>query len=126
MVFQFRIGGEIAASDLCLMRDGTLYVLKTTYNEHIDKVSPALLMRTSIMQWLFENGTCRSIEFYGRVMEWHRRFASDVRELFQLDYYRTPTVRQVADIAVRVRRWGEQYRQPEEQTDARPSDQPPA
>jgi len=89
-IFKYTIGNEIAAVDLCILRDSTLVILKTTYNEELKQYSPALMMHIEIIKRIFERNDSMPaiIEFYGRTMDWHRRLTDNTRELFHMNYYR--------------------------------------
>jgi hypothetical protein len=87
-IYQFVLNGNVVASDLCLMRGGMMIVLKTAYDEALNEYSPALLMREDIMKSVFAEGNIKLIEFYGRVMDWHRRWTDEVRVLYHVNCYR--------------------------------------
>jgi len=40
------------------------------------------------MDKLFDEGRITRVEFYGKAMEWHLRWTSDVRTLYHLNRYR--------------------------------------
>ncbi len=92
VIFQWRIDGRLAASDLCLHRDGMMIVLKTAYDEELNQFSPALMMREQIMRDLYQSGTIRIIEFYGRVMDWHTKWCEEVRTMYHVNCFRQPWV----------------------------------
>jgi hypothetical protein len=88
VIYQYAVNGKVVASDLCLQRDGMMVVLKTAYDESMNEYSPALMMREDIMKQLFEEKRTRVIEFYGRVMDWHRRWTDEVRTLYHVNCLR--------------------------------------
>ena len=88
VIYQLVLDGNVVASDLCLVRGGMMIVLKTAYDEAFNEYSPALLMREDIMRFLFAERTVKLVEFYGRVMDWHRRWTEEVRVLYHLNCYR--------------------------------------
>lgn len=88
VVFQLRLDDKVVASDLCLMRNGMLVVLKTTYDETVEKLSPALLMRLEIMKHVWEGQKIRNIEFYGRLRDWHKQWTGESRTMFHLNIFR--------------------------------------
>jgi hypothetical protein len=45
-----------------------LVVLKTTYDEKIERLSLALLMRREIIRQLYGTHDARTVEFYGRLL----------------------------------------------------------
>jgi hypothetical protein len=89
LIFQFLINGKVAASDLCLERDGMHILLKTSYDEELAEFSPSLLMREDILRFLFAEKRARIVEFYGRVMEWHTRWTDETRTLYHINCYRS-------------------------------------
>ncbi len=90
-VYRYWIGDRLAAMDLCVEGGGCLVVLKTAYDEGIDKqFSPALLMREEACRFLFDEARFKRIEFYGRIMEWHTRWTQEARTMYHLNRYRWP------------------------------------
>lgn len=89
-VFRYWIDNRLVAIDLCVEDASQLIILKTTYDQTIHPLSPALLMREEAMQSLFREARHKRIEFYGRVMDWHRQWAHEVRTLFHMNVYRWP------------------------------------
>lgn len=88
VIYQWCLNGEIVASDLCLVRNGMMVVLKTAYNEKHEQFSPGFLMRQDIVQRLYEEKQVQVVEFYGRLREWHTRWTQDVRQMFHLNCFR--------------------------------------
>jgi CelD/BcsL family acetyltransferase involved in cellulose biosynthesis len=101
VIYQLRLNGQVAASELCLMHNGMIVFLKTAYDEDLNDFTPAFLMREEIMKELYAVGQIRVIEFYGRVMEWHTRWTNEIRALYHLTCYRHPWVKQLRKIAKR-------------------------
>lgn len=88
VICQYYYGSELVASDLCLCRDGVLYVLKTAFDSSQKKTSPAQLMRQEAFAQMFDDWNIQTVEFYGRVMPWHRRWTDEIRTMYHLNYYR--------------------------------------
>ena len=84
---------QLVASDLCLLRDGILIILKTSYDESVESTSPAHLMRHELIMQAFSDGDIRCVEFYGPAQDWHRRWTDEIRGLYHLNLYRWPAVR---------------------------------
>lgn len=104
-VFECRIDGRTVASNLCIRRGGILIVLKTTYDETIDKsLSPAFLLRHDELEYLFAARACRRIEFFGRFREWHSRWTESRRMLHHMTVYRWPWIRKLRDMRQRTPR----------------------
>lgn len=87
-VYCFHYNGDIVAMDLCILKQRCLIVLKTTYDERQGKTSPALLMRHDILKQAFEAGKTEVVEFYGSVMDWHRKWSEEIRTMYQINLYR--------------------------------------
>lgn len=90
IVFRYRLNGRIAAMDLCIVQSGVLVILKTAYDESHAPFSPASLMREQAFRWIFARNDIQSIEFYGRLMEWHTKWADEIRTLHHVNLYRWP------------------------------------
>ena len=103
VIYQFVVDGKIVASDLCLVRDNMMVVLKTAYDEALNEFSPALMMREDIMKELFAENRVRVIEFYGRVMEWHTRWTEEVRTLYHVNCLRHLWVDSLKKLAKRFK-----------------------
>ncbi len=89
------IDGKAAAIDLCVQSDDCLVVLKTTYSLDFKEMSPASLLRELYFEKVFDEGRIRRIEFYGRVMDWHTKWTSEIREIQHLTWYRFSALRRV-------------------------------
>ena len=94
-IYRYWFGDRVVAMDLCVLDGPVLVVLKTTYDESLRAVSPASLLRYAYFRALFDEGVIRSIEFYGKVMDWHLRWTSDVRTLYHVNAYRWPWVKRM-------------------------------
>src|SRR5579863_105915 len=90
-IYRLWLDGRVAATDLCIDNGAVFVILKTSYDETITNVSPALLMREEYFRHLFEAGFQR-IEFYGRLMDWHTKWSDEIRTLYHMNCYRSPVV----------------------------------
>jgi CelD/BcsL family acetyltransferase involved in cellulose biosynthesis len=95
-VFQCRYGDRLAASDLCIHRDGVILVLKVAYDEALASSGPSFLLRHDQLQQLFDSGEYRRLEFYGKVREWHTKLTDEVRRMYHITAYRWAVVPRVA------------------------------
>ena len=105
-IYRYRFGDRVVAVDLCIEGGGAIVILKTTYDESIKTISPAFLMREEAFRVLFEERRIQRIEFFGKVMEWHTRWTSDVRTLYHVNFYRHALLPQLGGLAMRLRRPG--------------------
>ncbi len=92
-IYRYWFGERLVASDLCIEGPDCIVILKTAYDESVDRsLSPTLLMREEQTRRLFEEARFGRIEFYGKVMEWHLRWTDEVRTLYHLNTYRWPAL----------------------------------
>jgi len=76
------------AADLCVVRGDALILLKIAYDEAFEHYSPSTLLRREFMQDLLGSGRVRRVEFFGRLMDWHRRWTGEQRSLYHLTTFR--------------------------------------
>ncbi len=103
-IYRYRFGDKVVAVDLCIEGEGALVILKTTYDETIKALSPALLMRQDAFKALFDERRVRRVEFYGKLMEWHTRWTNDFRTLYHINFYRWSWLPTFWHLASRFRR----------------------
>ncbi len=87
-IYQYFYNDNLVATDLCIAQNGTVVILKTTYDESLSTSSPAFLMRQESFELLFSDEKINRIEFYGKMMEWHTKWSSDKRILYHLNFRR--------------------------------------
>jgi hypothetical protein len=87
IVFQYHYDNKLVATDLCIIGGGCLIILKTTYDESITTSSPAMLMREESFNYIFSRNLVDKIEFYGKLMEWHKKWADDIRDMYHINFY---------------------------------------
>ncbi len=102
-VYQYFYGSELVASELCLHRHKTMYMLKTTYSEAHQGTSPAMLMRQEMLMEVFDRKIFSVIEFYGRLMDWQPKWTEHSKTLYHVNLYRS---RILAAIKARTARHG--------------------
>src|ERR1035438_8940593 len=100
-IYQFWLGRQVVAADLCVDDGSTFVILKTSYDEAITNLSPALLMREEYFRELFGAGI-RRIEFYGRVMDWHTKWSDEIRTLYHINCYRSHLVAAMQRVRRRI------------------------
>jgi CelD/BcsL family acetyltransferase involved in cellulose biosynthesis len=88
VVYQLTLDRTVIASDLCLRRGSMLVILKTAYDQSLNGLSPGLLLHQAIIEDLFAGGEIGVVEFYGRTLEWHRKFTEESRQMFHVNIYR--------------------------------------
>jgi CelD/BcsL family acetyltransferase involved in cellulose biosynthesis len=98
-IYRYSFAGKVVAVDLCIESTDTLVVLKTTYDESIKTLSPAFLMREEAFSRIWEEGRIKRIEFFGKLMDWHKRWTDNAREIYHLTNYRWAWIRRLRDRA---------------------------
>ena len=98
VVYEYFFNEKTVALNLCVQRSETLVVLKTTYDETIKNFSPAFLLSQDKIEQVFEKGTIKRVEYYGRMMEWHTRWTEKKRTLYHLTCYRWPWLKKLAEL----------------------------
>ncbi|PCI17998.1 MAG: GNAT family N-acetyltransferase [Piscirickettsiaceae bacterium] len=88
IIYQYFYNQELVATDLCIRNENQLIILKTTYNEDISTSSPAMLMRKESFPPLFEEKKSKTIEFYGKVMNWHTKWTKEIRTMYHINFKR--------------------------------------
>ena len=96
-VYRYFLSDRLVAADLCVHRDGVMTILKTAFDSTEKSLSPSLLMKEHVFQELFSDGKTQRIEFYGRVMDWHRRFSNEIRVLYHASGFRWGWLRKLRD-----------------------------
>jgi CelD/BcsL family acetyltransferase involved in cellulose biosynthesis len=87
-VWRLKVGDDTAAVDLCLRSPREVVILKTTFDERYGDYSPAFLMREEAFQGVFSARSSGRIEFYGRAMEWHKRWSEELRTMYHATHVR--------------------------------------
>lgn len=82
---------KVVAIDLCIEGEQCVIILKTTYDESVPGYfSPTFLMREETVRQLFDEQRFATLEFYGKAMEWHRKWSDDIRTMYHINNYRWP------------------------------------
>ncbi len=92
IILRYFYNDTLAATDLCLLRDKTLYILKTTYDETIKGTSPAHIMRFEYYQAAIAAGQLKRVEFYGPLKDWHKKWTNEARMIFHTNIYRNTCI----------------------------------
>jgi CelD/BcsL family acetyltransferase involved in cellulose biosynthesis len=90
-IYRYWFDAQLVAMDLCIEGPDCIIILKTTYDETVpNSLSPTLLMREEACRQWFDEARFKKIEFYGKVMEWHRRWSDEIRTMYHITEYRWP------------------------------------
>lgn len=92
VIYRLLLDAKTVAANLCVERNGMLIVLKTTYDARIRDSSPGSLLDEDMRRILFTEGRIRVEEFYGPFKDWQAKWTGEVRTLYHLNFYRTPSI----------------------------------
>jgi len=101
--YQLFYGDRLVASDLAIAGADCVVILKTAYLDEERATSPAQMLRRSYFPLLIERYAGGRIEFYGRALDWHRRWTKLARPLYHVNVYRSGAARAVVRAARSVR-----------------------
>ena len=102
-IYRYCYNDKPVAMDLCVSGKDTIVFLKTTYDEHHKSTSPAMLMHQEIFEKIFKDQQLKTIEFYGKSLDWHKRWTEDERTLYHITQYRWKWLKQ-AHLAAKLRK----------------------
>lgn len=91
-IWCYRFDEQVVAVDLCVVHQETITILKTTFDQEFARYSPALIMKVDAYQQMSEQGGIKQIEYYGKVMDWHRRLKCEEREIFHVTWCKYPAI----------------------------------
>ncbi len=87
-IYYLALNDEVVAIDLCIRQGGTIFCLKTSYDQNFSKYSPGMLLHQEWFHLLWQSGECQRIEFYGRVTDWQQHLTEEKRTMFHVNVYR--------------------------------------
>lgn len=85
----------IVAMDLCVHQNGSVIVLKTTYDENYHDYSPAMLLHQEMLRSLMSSSDFSRLEFYGKVRDWQLRLTEEIRTMYHVNVYRWAWLRRM-------------------------------
>lgn len=102
-IYRYCYDDRLVATDLCIKSHQTLIVLKITYEESEGASSPSSLMREEETRYAVDQQKINRIEFYGPLMDWHQRWATEVRTMYHVNCYRFSFLRVLHEYRVNMR-----------------------
>lgn len=88
LIFELRIGDDLAASRLGIANDHMAVALKTTYREDLSRFSPGWLVLFKCLQHLFEGHRVTSLELYTSASNVQMMWATDSRYIQHISLFR--------------------------------------
>ena len=102
-IYQLKFGEKTVASALTIQSDGMVVILKIAYDEAMKDYSPGMVMYHELHKHLFNAKDINVIEYYGKATQRMQQWAVDIREMYHLNYYRSPLVKQMISIIRQLR-----------------------
>ena len=100
-VYRYRFSGRAVAVDLCIESDDTLVILKTTYDESIQGAVARLPdAGGGVRPHLAGRDGSGASSSSGKVMDWHKRWTDNARDVYHLTNYRWSWVKRLRARAV--------------------------
>ena len=96
-IYCLTFNDAVVAMDLCVQQDGSVIVLKTTYDESYHDYSPAMLLHQEMLRLLMSSADFQRLEFYGKVRDWQLRLTEDVRTMYHVNVYRWAWLKRVME-----------------------------
>ncbi len=105
-VYRYKFNTDTVAMELCIESDGTLVMLKTTYDEKYAAYAPGILMRHAIFEHVFSTGRIDRIEFLGKLQPWQVKWCDETYWLYHVNYYRWPWMAAIRNIIAKIHHAG--------------------
>lgn len=87
--YQLYFNDKIAASLLTIVQQGMMVVLKTAHDESMSIYAPGRLIDYKMLEGLFSGGDVTNIEMYTNASLEDKRWCTDSRNIYHLNYYRS-------------------------------------
>ena len=87
-VWKYYYDEKLVAVDLCVKNSELIIILKTTFDSEFSRYAPAICMKLDALKNLFDQKPVGRIEFFGKMLEWHKRIKSEPRTLYHYSYFR--------------------------------------
>jgi hypothetical protein len=87
-VYELHFDDHLVASRLCVVANGILVILKTTYDEAFAKCAPGRMLLHELIQNVFADSGIRTIEFYTKANADQLMWASESRSISDITLYR--------------------------------------
>jgi hypothetical protein len=101
VVHELWMGDRLAASRLVIISGGMLVMLKTTYDETLDKYAPGRLLLRHVLETCFSEHPGKVVEFYTDATQDQLAWATGQRPICHWTFYRSPTAeRAVATLRI--------------------------
>lgn len=101
--YQFYIGDRVAASQLAVVQNGMLVLLKTAHDESLSGYSPGRLIDYLMLQRLFADSEIRKIEYYTNASRDDARWTTGSRTIGHVNYFRSSVLKRLVQVARKLK-----------------------
>ncbi len=101
--YQLYFGDRVAASQLTIVQNGMLVLLKTAHDESLSIYSPGRLIDYLMLQRLFADSEIRRIEFYTNASRDDSRWTTGSRHIGHVNFFRSAILKRLVQIARKIR-----------------------
>lgn len=102
-VYQLYFGDKIVASQITVIQNGMMVLLKTAHDESMSVYSPGRLVDYIMMERLFAGNEVRKIEFYTNASKEDARWSTGSRNIYHVNYFRSCLFKTLAHAARKFR-----------------------
>jgi len=92
-VWKYYYDDNLVAVDLCVKNGDVIIILKTTFDSEYARYAPAICMKLDALKRFFSEKPVGRIEFFGKMLEWHKRVKSEPRTMYHYSYFRYAFIR---------------------------------
>ena len=100
---QLYLDGQLAASLICVGANGTVIQLKTTYEQKLANLSPGRLLDFFFLKKYCGSGKYQIAEMYTKASQSDLSWATNHREWFDINLYRTEILKVTVELAKRAK-----------------------
>jgi len=102
-IYQLLLDNKVVASALTIQGGGMIVILKIAYDEDMKEYSPGMIMYYELHKKLFITKEVKTIEYYGKATQRMQQWAVDIREIYHLNYYRSPLIKNIIYLLRKLR-----------------------
>jgi hypothetical protein len=109
-VYQLYFGDKIVASQITVIQNGMMVLLKTAHDESMSAYAPGRLIDYKIMEQLFAGTEISKIEFYTNASREDSKWTTGSRDICHINYFRSYLFKRLAQAARKFRNTPEKFK----------------
>ncbi len=87
-IYRYWFNDAVVAMQLSIREGGVEVFLKTTFDENYRAFGPGILLKRSIIEFLYGMGCVQRIELYGRLRDYQTKWIGSSKVMYHVNYYR--------------------------------------